>query len=299
MLQMLYRRGRPSRAEMTSGQDRGPWSVSLVALLGLAMLLGGCASGPTPYLAADPAEALSAGYTDAALEDNRFRITYTATARTPIELVEDYLLFRAAEVTLANGGDWFRLDSSETVPVVDYFGTAVAGPVFSTRLFVVQRFGKSVDDEALRHALTAAPAPEAADVTARLSGKRDMNNDNFSRRKKRPWLRPKRTSGAKGGKKKYSHHKGFKRKRHFSRSRRYKRRSFVSIGFGFPLFVGAYGYPFGAYYPYAGVPRARVTRLEAAAEIRVFSGERPEEADAFDARSVLSTIGPRLPLPEE
>ncbi|MEM6974243.1 MAG: hypothetical protein AAF577_15715 [Pseudomonadota bacterium] len=264
--------------------------ASLITLAMLALGLAGCAAGPTPYLAANPAVGTGAGtgggYTDAALEDDRYRITYSASPATPVALIEDYLLYRAAEVTLANGGTWFRLVDSETVPVVNFYTTTVAAPVFTSRIFVVKRFGKS--------RLPHLPRLSEADQ-AKLSGKRDSNNDGFKGPRRK--FKPAKIRG----------HRKFRRK-----SRRFHRRKSgvaVGFGFGFPLYLGPYGYGYGSgpFYGYGpgtafyGIPRGSVSRIEASAEILIDAGPLPEDADdttAYDAQAVIDAIGPRLPRPE-
>ena len=72
--------------------------------------LSACAT-QSPY---QPAEKRGAeGYTETKLTDNRYRVTFTGNASTPSETVKDYALLRAAEVTLQNGYDWFRLVNSD------------------------------------------------------------------------------------------------------------------------------------------------------------------------------------------
>ena len=81
------------------------------AALGLAALLAGCAT-QAAYEPRRPGQVT--GYTDRELSPGRWRVTFTGNAVTPRETVEDYLLLRAAEVTLANGGTHFIFDSRDT-----------------------------------------------------------------------------------------------------------------------------------------------------------------------------------------
>src|SRR3954471_5617341 len=76
-----------------------------------AALLAGC-MGPSPY--APRLEGQQTGYTDAALTQNRYRITFTGNSATPRETVESYLLLRAAEVTRAAGYSSFVFDARNT-----------------------------------------------------------------------------------------------------------------------------------------------------------------------------------------
>jgi len=76
-----------------------------------AFLLAGCTT-PTPY--APRTEGQRTGYTDRALTQNRYRVTFTGNTVTPRETVESYLLLRAAEVTRAAGYSGFLFDTRNT-----------------------------------------------------------------------------------------------------------------------------------------------------------------------------------------
>ena len=54
------------------------------------------------------------GYTDRQLTHNRWRVTFTGNSVTPRETVENDLLLRAAEVTLAAGYSHFLFDTRNT-----------------------------------------------------------------------------------------------------------------------------------------------------------------------------------------
>jgi hypothetical protein len=90
-----------------------PAARGLVLALGLGLTLGlaGCMT-PTPY--APRLEGQDTGYTDRALAQNRYRITFTGNTATPRETVESYLLLRAAEVTRAAGSTNFMFDTRNT-----------------------------------------------------------------------------------------------------------------------------------------------------------------------------------------
>lgn len=68
------------------------------------VLLAGCAT-PTPYQPVDG----RFGYAEQQIEDNRYRITFAGNTVTPRDHVQNYLLYRAAEVTVQSGHDWFRM----------------------------------------------------------------------------------------------------------------------------------------------------------------------------------------------
>lgn len=85
----------------------------MVWLAGLALFgLAACAATPTPY--APKTADTSTGYTDQQLDHNRFRVTFTGNSSTSRETVENYLLLRAAEVTLGAGYDYFLFDTRDT-----------------------------------------------------------------------------------------------------------------------------------------------------------------------------------------
>jgi hypothetical protein len=88
------------------------FSLSRLAALGaLALVLAGCMT-PAPYAPRRPGQVT--GYTDRELAPGRWRITFTGNSVTTRETVEDYLLLRAAEVTLAAGGTHFLFDTRDT-----------------------------------------------------------------------------------------------------------------------------------------------------------------------------------------
>jgi hypothetical protein len=77
----------------------------------VAGLLAGCAT-PSPY--APRLQGQATGYTDRALTENRYRVTFTGNTVTPRETVESYLLLRAAEVAQAAGYTNFVFDTRNT-----------------------------------------------------------------------------------------------------------------------------------------------------------------------------------------
>ncbi|MEL6324612.1 MAG: hypothetical protein AAFQ84_10335 [Pseudomonadota bacterium] len=81
---------------------------SLVALAAMLCCIA-CATGPTPY---QPATSINGfGYADQPIEQGRYRITYRARNVTEARTL---VLRRAAELTLADGSDWFRVIDSYT-----------------------------------------------------------------------------------------------------------------------------------------------------------------------------------------
>lgn len=85
---------------------------ALAAGLALAVL-GGCAApATTPYRAAQ--DERDEGYREQRVEANRFRVSFTGNSATSREAVENYMLLRTAELTVAQGYDYFVLDTSDT-----------------------------------------------------------------------------------------------------------------------------------------------------------------------------------------
>ena len=75
----------------------------------LVALLQGCGTA-TPY------QPLAEGYGfgQQQLETNRYRVYFSGNSLTPRETVENYLLYRAAELTLNNGKDYFVIADQGT-----------------------------------------------------------------------------------------------------------------------------------------------------------------------------------------
>ena len=74
--------------------------------------LASCAT-PTPYRPQGGGYDRT-GYSDYQIESNRFRVSFAGNSMTSRETVERYLLFRAAELTLERGFDWFVMADRNT-----------------------------------------------------------------------------------------------------------------------------------------------------------------------------------------
>ncbi|HUP92640.1 MAG TPA: hypothetical protein VM074_10370 [Solimonas sp.] len=81
----------------------------------LTAALGACAVA-TPYQPLNRGE----GYADQKIEGTRYRITFAGNAATPRQTVENYLLYRAAELTLASGFDYFVMADHSTEKETSY-----------------------------------------------------------------------------------------------------------------------------------------------------------------------------------
>lgn len=79
----------------------------------LAVSLAACAT-PTPYQPVIQGKASLGGYSEMRLEANRYRVNFQGNSLTSRETVEGYLLFRAAELTVQSGYDWFAIVDRDT-----------------------------------------------------------------------------------------------------------------------------------------------------------------------------------------
>jgi hypothetical protein len=94
-------------------QMSSKWAA-LAAVLALAAAgLSGCVT-PTPYQPLVKGTSAAGGYSETRIEPDRWRVTFAGNTATKRETVETYLLFRAAELTLQNGYDWFSVDDRQT-----------------------------------------------------------------------------------------------------------------------------------------------------------------------------------------
>lgn len=84
--------------------------MRMLALAAVAGLLAACATA-TPY---QPSATAGYGFQEQTIEQNRVRITFRGNTLTDRETVETYLLYRAAEITLQNGKDYFVVANRDT-----------------------------------------------------------------------------------------------------------------------------------------------------------------------------------------
>jgi hypothetical protein len=98
----------------------------LGAVGGLILLaLSGCAS-PTPYQPSDG----SFGFSEQQIEGNRYRVSFAGNSVTPRATVENYLLYRAAELTVQNGYDYFKLADQDTERSTRYYSQGFVDNAF-------------------------------------------------------------------------------------------------------------------------------------------------------------------------
>jgi hypothetical protein len=94
----------------------------------VAALLAGSVLGLSACETATPYQPLNAkntqssgGYFDHQIEANRWQVGFKGNALTSRETVERYLLYRAAELTLAQGFDWFEAVDRHTDKKTDVY----------------------------------------------------------------------------------------------------------------------------------------------------------------------------------
>ena len=87
----------------------------LVAALAGTLLAAGCVT-PTPYqpYRGERAGGVHGGYSDERLGQDTFRVRFHGNDLASRDRVEGYMLYRAAELTLQNGGDWFMIVGRHT-----------------------------------------------------------------------------------------------------------------------------------------------------------------------------------------
>lgn len=103
-------------------------------LIGLPLLLAVAAcTSQTPYQPADR----GFGYSQQQIEDNRYRVSFSGNSVTPRDTVQNYLLYRAAEVTLESGNDYFVVVNDNLERSTRYYGTV--DPMFASSRFYGHR----------------------------------------------------------------------------------------------------------------------------------------------------------------
>jgi len=83
-----------------------PYLKSLIFSAGL-LLTAACATGPA-YHAAGPAG--TSGFSETKIDGNHYRVSFQGNSQTSRHEVEDYLLRRAAELTIQEGFIYFHID---------------------------------------------------------------------------------------------------------------------------------------------------------------------------------------------
>lgn len=101
-------------------------SLFLAAAASGALLVAGCAT-ETPYRPATGQGFNRTGFSDQRIEANRFLVNFAGNTVTDRDTVERYLLYRAAELTLQNGYDYFITVDRQTDRQARTYATPGAG----------------------------------------------------------------------------------------------------------------------------------------------------------------------------
>ena len=104
--------------------------VKLSMVVAATALLAACAT-ETPY--GPRADGGGYGYSEQSIESNRYRVTFRGNSSTSRETVENYLLYRAAELTLQRGYDYFVVVEDDTEKTTRYSGTSSPPPFYYGR----------------------------------------------------------------------------------------------------------------------------------------------------------------------
>ncbi|HKI75127.1 MAG TPA: hypothetical protein VJ998_10800 [Pseudomonadales bacterium] len=84
---------------------------NFILMVGI-ITLAACASHPTPY-----EKAVSVGkygYHESQVAPNRYRVSFSGNTTSTPDRVKDFALRRAAELTLLNNHDWFRITGQDS-----------------------------------------------------------------------------------------------------------------------------------------------------------------------------------------
>lgn len=101
-------------------------SLLMATAVSGALLVAGCAT-ETPYRPATGSGFYRTGFSERQVEANRFLVTFAGNTVTDRDTVERYLLFRAAELTLQNGFDYFVTVDRQTDRQARTYSTPGAG----------------------------------------------------------------------------------------------------------------------------------------------------------------------------
>lgn len=97
--------------------------LTAAAIAALGVGVAGCETA-TPFQPAPPGpEQTGYGYSDYKIDANHWRVAFAGNSLTSRETVEKYLLFRAAQLTVEQGYDWFEAADRHTERNTSYYGS--------------------------------------------------------------------------------------------------------------------------------------------------------------------------------
>ena len=95
--------------------------ISAALATAIAGGLVACAT-ETPYQPAPPGHSAAGyGYSDTKIDQVHWRVSFAGNSLTSRETVEKYLLYRAAELSLEQGFDWFQTTDRHTDAKTSYY----------------------------------------------------------------------------------------------------------------------------------------------------------------------------------
>lgn len=147
-----------------------PIALALTA----AFAVAGCATPVTTHFAQAQGPQ-SMGFSDYRIEPGRYRVTFRGSPGAPPNQVADYALLRAADLTLADGFDWFRVSDRSFQQSGDRnrpsFSVGVGGGSFGGHTGVGLSLGRSFElgggpalAQSLEIVMGKGTAPQDADV---------------------------------------------------------------------------------------------------------------------------------------
>jgi hypothetical protein len=87
--------------------------LTAATILALSGALAACETA-TPYQPLTSSGTQAGGYSELKIEADRWRVSFQGNSLTSRQTVESYLLYRAAELTVAQGFDWFETADRHT-----------------------------------------------------------------------------------------------------------------------------------------------------------------------------------------
>ena len=109
---------------MKARTPKNPWFRRAAAAAAAILMLSGCAAAIATRPAYRPqASDHDTGYADEQITATRYRVSFSGDTDTTRAQVEDYLLRRAAEITVRAGYDYFVLDNRSTESDTNFYRT--------------------------------------------------------------------------------------------------------------------------------------------------------------------------------
>jgi len=102
---------------------RRPRFVWVATFAAIGVALATCTT-PTPYQPVTDRY----GYSEQVIETGRYKVSFSGNSLTDRETVENYLLFRAAELTVQSGNDYFVVADRDTEERTTYRATPIGFP---------------------------------------------------------------------------------------------------------------------------------------------------------------------------